>query len=137
MIFYGEIVNEWHGVIEGEALVSKRRISFLGDIDPNTGIVRDPHSDIFGENISDKILIFRGGRGSTVGAIVIYSLKRNERAPRALVVVESDPVVVSGAIFSGIPMVSGIPEKVFGIINSGDKARLWIENDKAVVEVIK
>jgi len=137
MIFYGKIINEWKGIIEGEALVSKKRISFLGDVDPRTGIIHDLSSDIYGKTIASKILIFRGGRGSTVGASVIYSLKKYMNAPSAFITVETDPVIVSGAIFSDIPMLSNVKENILEDVQSGDLIRMRIEGRKGIIEVQK
>jgi len=136
MIFYGKIVNEWNGVIKGQALVSKKRISFLGDIDPKRGIVRDPNSDIRGEHLKGRILVFKGGRGSTVGASVIYALKKFGNAPLAIVTVESDPVVISGAIFSDIPMISEVSEKILDIIQSGTVLELIERRNKGLIKVV-
>lgn len=135
MKFYGKIINSWHGEIIGKALVSKRRISFLGDVDPLTGKIRAQDSDIYREEISNKILIFRGGRGSTVGAMVIYSLKKNNKAPLAIVTRETDPVIISGAIYSNIPTVSEVDEEAFARIKTNDTVKLYIVNERAVIEL--
>lgn len=137
MEFIGKIINPWSGIISGPALVSKDRISFLGDVDPVSGKIRAPDSDIYGETITSKILVFRGGRGSTVGAMVIYALKKNGKAPLALITVETDPVVVSGAIFSDIPAVSEVSEKILDSIVKNDVLRIRILDDRAIIEVIK
>jgi len=135
MKFYGKIINSWQGEIVGKALVSKKRISFLGDVDPFTGKIRAQDSDIYGEEISDKILIFRGGRGSTVGAMVIYSLKKNKKAPLAIITQETDPVIVSGAIFSNIPTVSEIDEEVFMRVKTNDVLKMYIVDERAIIEL--
>ena len=135
MKFYGKIINSWQGEIVGKALVSKKRLSFLGDVDPFTGKIRAQDSDIYGEEISDKILIFRGGRGSTVGAMVIYSLKKNKKAPLAIITQETDPVIVSGAIFSNIPTVSEIDEEVFMRVKTNDVLKMYIVDERAIIEL--
>ncbi|RLF34922.1 MAG: hypothetical protein DRN03_06045, partial [Thermoplasmata archaeon] len=42
------------GYAEGEAIVSRSKISFLGDIDPKTGEVVG-NVDVAGENIAEKV----------------------------------------------------------------------------------
>ncbi len=135
MRFYGKVINGWNGEIAGKALVSRKRISFLGDVDPLTGRIRAPDSDIYGEKITGRILIFRGGRGSTVGAMVIYSLKKNNKAPLAIITLETDPVIVSGVIFSNIPAVSEINEEVFDQIKTNDLVKIYISGKRAVIEL--
>ncbi|WP_461865580.1 DUF126 domain-containing protein [Thermococcus sp.] len=96
------------GRARGIALVSKKPLSFLGGVDPETGVVIDAESDIRGESIKDKILVFPRGKGSTVGSYVIYQLKKNGVAPRAIIVGEAETIVATGAIIAEIPMVDKI-----------------------------
>ena len=96
------------GRARGIALVSKKPLSFLGGVDPETGVVIDAESDIRGESIKDKILVFPRGKGSTVGSYVIYQLKKNGVAPRAIIVGEAGTIVATGAIIAEIPMVDKI-----------------------------
>ncbi|MBO8174824.1 MAG: DUF126 domain-containing protein [Thermococcus sp.] len=99
------------GRAKGVALVSQKPLSFLGGIDPETGIVKDAESDIKGESVKDKILVFPRGKGSTVGSYVIYQLKKNNVAPKAIVVEDAETIVATGAIIAEIPMVDKIDTK--------------------------
>jgi len=119
------------GKAKGIALVSKKPLSFLGGVDPETGIVKDIESDIRGESIKDKILVFPRGKGSTVGSYVIYQLKKNGVAPRAIIVEEAETIVATGAIIAEIPMVDKVD---ISKIKSGqivevdaDKGEVFIE----------
>ncbi|MBC7093995.1 DUF126 domain-containing protein [Thermococcus sp.] len=96
------------GKARGIALVSQKPLSFLGGVDPKTGVIKDTESDIKGESIKGKVLIFPRGKGSTVGSYVIYQLKKNGVAPAAIVVEEAETIVATGAIIAGIPMVDKI-----------------------------
>ncbi|HHQ45128.1 MAG TPA: DUF126 domain-containing protein [Candidatus Altiarchaeales archaeon] len=112
----GRIINR--GRVEGEALVSKNPISFYGGVDPQTGVVKDKDSDINGQSISGKILVFPFGKGSTVGPYTIYQLAKNGKAPLAVVNVECETIVAVGCIISGIPSVDRID---ISKIKTGDK----------------
>ena len=96
------------GKARGIALVSRKSLSFLGGVDPETGVIKDTESDIKGESIRGKILVFPRGKGSTVGSYVIYQLKKNGVAPAAIVVEEAETIVATGAIIAGIPMVDKV-----------------------------
>ncbi|MEM2385766.1 MAG: DUF126 domain-containing protein [Candidatus Bathyarchaeia archaeon] len=106
------MVLRGRGVVEGkyagEALVSEKPISFLGEVDPATGKVIDRHSDLYGECIKDKVLCFPYGHGSTVGSYVLYSLARNGLAPKAIINRRADPVIVVGAVIANIPMIDQV-----------------------------
>ena len=119
------------GKAEGELIVSKKPLSFLGGVDPETGIVTDAESDIRGQSIAGKILAFPRGKGSTVGSYVIYALKKNGKAPKAIIVGEAETIVATGAIIAGIPMVQGIDVSK---LKTGQRVR--INADEGEVEVL-
>ena len=96
------------GKVEGEAMVSREPIGFYGGIDIKTGIVIEKGHELEGKCVKDKILIFPYGKGSTVGSYVIYGLKKNGVAPRAIVNKETETIVATGAILAAIPCVDGI-----------------------------
>ena len=54
------------GKAEGELIVSDEAISFLGGVDPETGVVIDPNHELKGQSIKDRVLFIPGGKGSTV-----------------------------------------------------------------------
>jgi len=117
------------GKAEGEAIVSKTPIGFYGGIDAKTGIVIEKGHELEGQNVKDKILVFPNGKGSTVGSYVIYGLKKNGVAPKAIVNKETETIVATGVILAGIPCVDGIDiEK----LKTGDKLR--IDAGKGTVE---
>lgn len=97
------------GIVEGRckarALVSTKPLSFLGGVDPKSGTVTEKDHDLLGKSIRNKVLCFPHGHGSTVGSYVLYSLARNNLAPKAIVNQTADPVVVVGAIIADIPMI--------------------------------
>lgn len=119
------------GNAEGELIVSQKPLSFLGGVDPETGIVTDAESDIRGQSIAGKILAFPRGKGSTVGSYVIYALKKNGKAPKAIIAGEAETIVATGAIIAGIPMIDGID---VSRLRTGMRVR--VDGDAGEVEVI-
>jgi len=98
-------------------------------------VVVDPAHELFGQCIAGKVLIFPGGKGSTVGSYVIYQLKKRGLAPAAMINLVSEPIVAVGAVISGIPLVDRVPEEVLQI-ESGrmvevDADRRWIRISSA------
>ncbi|HPJ30942.1 MAG TPA: DUF126 domain-containing protein [Methanothrix sp.] len=121
------------GKASGPALVSKEPISFLGTVDPDTGKVVDPKHHLFGRGVNGKVLIFPGGKGSTVGSYVIYQLSKRGVAPAAMINIRSEPIVAVGAIISGIPLVDGVSEEILSLEDGllvtvdADEGRVRIE----------
>jgi len=95
-------------VIRGEVLRSLEPISFLGEVDPLDGKVKNQASSIYGKSVKGKVLVFPGGRGSTVGSFVIYGLSDQGNAPLAMVVGHAEAIVAVGAMMAGIPLIDSI-----------------------------
>jgi predicted aconitase with swiveling domain len=96
------------GNAEGEALVSREPISFLGGVDPDTGLIIEAGHPLEGQSVAGRVLVFPTGKGSTVGSYTLYRLARNGLAPAAIVNAEADPVVAVGAVIADIPMVDQV-----------------------------
>ncbi len=103
------------GSAHGPALVTNDAISFLGNVDASTGMVVDPAHELYGQCIAGRVLIFPGGKGSTVGSYVIYQLKKKRLAPAAMINIRSEPIVAVGAIISGIPLVDRVTPEIMQI----------------------
>lgn len=108
------------GVAVGEVLISDTPISFLGGIDPETGVIIEKNHPKEGVSIADRVFLFPNGKGSTVGSYVIYSLKKKNVAPCAMVNISAETIVAVGAIISDIPLVDRLEQDPFAILNDGD-----------------
>lgn len=89
-------------------MVTSEPISFLGGIDPDTGVVADPRHPLAGCDVTGRVLVFPAGKGSTVGSYVLYQLAKNGHAPAAIVNARCEAIVATGAIIAGIPAVDEI-----------------------------
>ncbi len=121
------------GKAAGEALVSKAPVSFLGGINPETGIVVEKGHEIEGKSVSGKILVFPVGKGSTAGSFQVYELACCKKAPRAIINLRADPVIAVGAIISNIPMVDRLDRNPVEAIKTGDFVE--VDADQGIVRV--
>jgi predicted aconitase with swiveling domain len=122
------------GIAEGEALVSSQSISFLGSVDPATGVVVERGHELEGMCIIGKILVFPSGKGSTVGSYVMYQLKKNGTAPAAIINRSAEPIVAVGAIISDIPMIDSTDLDPIRTIKNGDLIR--VNGTEGTVEIV-
>jgi predicted aconitase with swiveling domain len=118
------------GKTQGFALVSHEPVSFYGGIDVTTGIVIEKGHELEGQCVKDKILVFPQGKGSTVGSYVLYGLKKNGVAPKAIINKETETIVATGAILADIPTIDGID---ITTIKTGDK--LVVDADNGTIEL--
>jgi phosphomecalonate degydratase small subunit len=94
------------GLADGEALISDTPINFLAMIDAGNGVIKDPNHSLYGETLKDKIFVFPYSVGSSVGAYVLYSLKKKSSGPLAIVCSNRmDITTASGCAISNIPAV--------------------------------
>ncbi len=120
------------GKASGELIVSDESISFLGGVNPDTGEVIDPSHKLKGQSIKDKILFIPGGKGSTVGSYVIFQMKKNNTAPKAIICLKAEPIIATGAIMSDIPMVDS-PSDVNQLITG---VSVEVDSDKGEIRII-
>ncbi|MCL7413572.1 MAG: DUF126 domain-containing protein [ANME-2 cluster archaeon] len=123
-----------HGCGQGVALVTSESISFLGSVDPATGIIVEEKHELKGQSISGKVLVFPAGKGSTVGSYVMYQLKKNGTAPAAVINRSAEPIVAVGAIISDIPMVDSTEPDAIRTIKTGDMVR--VDGTQGVVDIL-
>jgi uncharacterized protein len=90
--------------LSGVVLYSPSPIAFLQGVDPERGYVSDKKSEIYGKEFRGKILVFPNAVGSSVGAYVIYRMRKNGKAPIAMVNKVSDIITASGCALAGIPL---------------------------------
>ncbi len=120
------------GKAEGEALVTREPISFMGSINPKTGYVIERGHEIEGQCLKGKVLVFPSSKGSTGGSYMLYDVVRNGVGPAGIVNAEAESVVVIGAIVADLPMVDRIDVSK---IETGDY--VVIDADDGLVEVHK
>lgn len=122
------------GVVEGEAIVSKDTVMFYL-IDPNTGTVIENAHDLEGKSIAKKILIFPGGKGSSVvQADGLYQLNAKNNSPAAMVIEHPETVLVSSAIIMEVPMVDKVEAEFYQVVKDGDMVR--VNADEGTIEIL-
>lgn len=92
------------GKARGSVLFTSEPIAFLQGVDPEKGCVSDQKHQIYNQPFAGKVLVFPNAIGSSVGAYVIYRLKMNGMAPRAIINVRTDIITASGCAIAGIPL---------------------------------
>lgn len=122
------------GIAKGEVIITKESLSFLGGVNPDEGTVVDTKHELYGRRIAGKVLIMPSGKGSTVGSYVIYQMAKNNMAPLAIVAVEAEPIIATGAIMAGIPMVDRPEDDVLNLLNDGDLVE--IDADSGLLKIL-
>ena len=132
-----EITLKGHKVAKGkacgEALVSHAPISFMGGVNPETGVLVEKGHELEGVNLRGKILVFPKEKGSTGGAYQLYEMVRCDTAPKGLITLRAGSIITCGAIIANIPVVDKLDQNPLEMISSGDYVEL--DADQGTVTV--
>jgi uncharacterized protein len=108
------------GRATGEALVSSDAICFYL-VDPESGEVIEDNHALLGRSVAGRILVFPGGKGSSVvQADGLYQLAKRGNAPAAMIVEQFDTVLVASAVIIGVPLVGKLDADFFSQVRDGD-----------------
>jgi len=100
LIYRGEVRAVIPGQCRGELVLVDSYISFFGEVSPDHGCLTTLENRCF----SNKVLVFRGTRGSTVAPYIIYALRRSNTAPVCILVAEVEPMLIAGCVLAEIPL---------------------------------
>ena len=123
------------GIAEGEALVTRETISGWGGVNPMTGTVIETRHELRGQSFKDKVLVFRGAKGSSGWSVVFHTTRLAGTAPKALIFNEMTNKVALGAVVLRVPSVTDLDRDPLDVIETGD----WVvvNGDAGTVEVRK
>lgn len=123
------------GIAEGEALVTRETISGWGGVNPMQGKIIETRHELRGETFKDKVLVFRGAKGSSGWSVVFHTTRLAGTAPKALVFNEMTTKVALGAVVLRAPAVTDLDRDPLDVIETGD----WVvvDGDAGTVEVRK
>ena len=121
------------GHAQGEVVITSDPISFLGGVDPKTGVIIDSQHELYGKKISGKILVIPSGKGSTVGSYVIFQMAKNKTAPSAIISLKAEPIIATGAIMAEIPMVDQPDADILNILKEGDI--IEVDADSGIIKI--
>ena len=123
------------GVAEGEALVTRERISGWGGIDPRTGTVIETRHELKGKSFKGKVLVFPGAKGSSGWSAQFHVARLAGAAPLAMVFNEMTTKIALGAVVTHAPSVTDFDRDPLEVIETGDWVK--VDGDLGIVEVIK
>ena len=114
-IWDGRVLFE--GNVKAPVVVVNDYVSFYGDVNPEKGTIKVNSSE---KSIREKILIIKGGKGSTVGSYIIYQMKKNGVAPSAIVCLNAEPIIVTGCVLAEIPLFDQVDEDIMSLVKDGE-----------------
>ncbi|MEM9466296.1 MAG: DUF126 domain-containing protein [Actinomycetota bacterium] len=95
------------GETRGAVLALDEPLSFWGGFESETGTIIDQAHPQVGESLVGRIVMMTVGRGSSSASSVLAEAIREGTAPAALILQESDEIIVLGAI---------VADEIYGIV---------------------
>lgn len=123
------------GCAEGEALVTRERISGWGGIDPRTGTVIETRHELKGISFAGKVLVFPGAKGSSGWSSQFHIARLAGKAPLAMLFNEMTTKIALGAVVTHAPSVTDFDQDPLQLIETGDWVK--VDADQGIVEVTK
>ena len=123
------------GVAEGEALVTRDRISGWGGIDPRTGTVIETRHELRGRSFAGKVLVFPGAKGSSGWSAMFHVARLMGMAPAAMLFNEMTTKIALGAVVTHAPSLTDFDRDPLDCIATGDWVR--VDAERGIVEVTK
>jgi predicted aconitase with swiveling domain len=123
------------GRAEGEALVTHQTVPRWGGVNPVQGVITETRHDLRGVPFRDKILVFRGAKGSSGWSAMYHTARLAGTAPKALIFNEMTTKVALGAVVMRVPAITDLDRDPLEVIETGD----WVivDADQGIVEVRK
>ena len=122
--------------VQGKALVTDVPITYLGYVNRDTGVIEEPGHPLDGIAISDTILIYPKGSGSTVAPFILMGLIYTGMGPRAIVNRDVCPLTLPAASLLNVPYAHGFDEDPCLEINSGDDVRMTLADGVVQLQVV-
>ncbi|HSV81192.1 MAG TPA: DUF126 domain-containing protein [Ramlibacter sp.] len=123
------------GVAEGEALVTRDRISGWGGIDSRTGTIVETRHELRGVSFAGKILVFPGAKGSSGWSAAFHMARLMNAQPAAFLFNEMTSKMALGAVVTHSPAMTDFDRDPLGVIATGDWVR--VDADRGIVEITK
>ena len=120
---------------KGEALVTRQTIPGWGGVNPVQGIITETQHELRGQSFKDKMLVFRGAKGSSGWSAMYHTARLAGTAPKALIFNEMTTKVALGAVVMRVPSITDLDQDPLDVIETGDW--VMVDADRGIVEVVK
>ncbi|WP_436348367.1 aconitase X swivel domain-containing protein [Natronorubrum sp. FCH18a] len=123
------------GYTETKAIVTDQTISGWGGVNPMEGSIIETRHELHGESFTDKVLVFRGAKGSSGWSSIFHTTRLADTAPAAMVFEETTTKVALGAVVTRVPAVTDLDKDPTSVIENGDIVA--VDGDAGTVTVTK
>ncbi len=110
--------------VRGRALVASDGFSARYDLDRAAGVFSRPEHLLFGRSYVGMVLVLDRAKGGVATAWMLHEMASRGIVPAALVFNTVNPIMVQGAAFGGITMMSGFDTDITKAVADGATVEL-------------
>lgn len=110
--------------VRARALVSPVPFSARYDLDRVGGRISRVNHPLEGASITDTVYIAPGVQGGVAGGWALLAMRKRGVGFAGLVLGDTNPVMVQGAVTAGIPIAAGFDPELLTAVRTGDLVEL-------------
>lgn len=107
--------------VSGEALVAEDHFSARYDLDRIAGVFSRPSHKLHGQSYVGKVLVLIGAKGGVATAWMLRNMAEAGRAPLALLLNTSNPIMAQGAAFADLAFMDRFETDITKAVATGDR----------------
>jgi len=119
----------------GEALVATDGFSARYDLDREKGVFSRPGHALYGTSYVGRVLVLDRAKGGVASAWMLNEMVANGKAPAALLMNWSNPVLAQGAALAGLTLADAFELDITATVRTGD--RLEIDPAARTVRILE
>ena len=122
--------------VRARALVASDGFSARYDLDRTRGVFLRPEHKLAGESYLGRVLVLDAAKGGVATAWMLHEMKARGVAPAALVFNRGNPIIVQGAAFADLTMISGFDLDITKAIPNGAEVEVDPAAERPFIRVV-
>jgi uncharacterized protein len=122
--------------VRARALVASDGFSARYDLDRTRGVFSRPEHKLAGESYLGRVLVLDAPKGGVATAWMLHEMKARGVVPAALVFNRVNPIIVQGAAFADLTMISGFDLDITKAIPNGAEVEVDPAAERPFIRVV-
>ena len=122
--------------VRARALVASDGFSARYDLDRTRGVFSRPEHRLAGESYLGRVLVLDSAKGGVATAWMLHEMKARDVMPAALVFNRVNPIIVQGAAFADLTMISGFDRDITKAIPNGAEVEVDPAAERPFIRVV-
>jgi uncharacterized protein len=122
--------------VRARALVASDGFSARYDLDRTRGVFSRPEHRLAGESYLGRVLVLDNAKGGVATAWMLHEMKARDVMPAALIFNRVNPIIVQGAAFADLTMISGFDLDITKAIPNGAEVEVDPAAERPFIRVV-